>query len=156
MSISELLDNVQHPWANLRINNLIVDGELIINGSSESENLKLPVIYGGNLWPSVQNKNILFTKTNNKVTMQLEAAKASSVGGTGREIIIDETIPFDFRPIVNIGGLYSMPIFGWLSGEYGSAELLIDQSGKITIQFKSTPVGINCGIDNCSFSWITS
>lgn len=156
MSLSELLDNKEHVWANLRVNNLTIDEELIAPGGDPGESFIMPVIYGGTLWPGTQNKNILFTKKSNRVTMHLEAAKASSVGGTGREIIITETIPLRFRPISMSGSdLFVMPISGWESGDYVAANLIINLSGQIIIQFKTTPVGVTCGIDNCSFTWLT-
>lgn len=167
MSVSELLDNNKHLWANLRMNKLTVDNDLIVNGPNNElyinllnkEELLIPVVYGGTLWNNPQNKNIWILKEGRVVTMWMQEAKDNSIGGVDLTIELDYKLDERFRPLITSGigsTNYSNKISGYTANGYEFAYLIIENDGTIIITFKNPPSGVSCGIDNCSFTWLTS
>ncbi|HTO16890.1 MAG TPA: hypothetical protein VLZ83_14070 [Edaphocola sp.] len=160
MSISELLDDVPHPWANLRVNDLTVDGDFINNNNNslEQEELLMSVIYGGTLWTTTKNKTIMLNKIGRTCTLHMEEAIDVSTGAPTPTILVDTPIPEIFRPNKGDNILitdYVSKISGYTANGYEFAYLKIDEDGYISIIFNNAPNGVMCGINNYDISWIT-
>lgn len=77
MSVSELFDRgAPHPWADLRVNTLTVDGPLIVNGDV----ITSPISLSGP-FPAT-GFNILFAKVGRIVVMTLPDLQSAAGGGT--------------------------------------------------------------------------
>src|SRR5689334_13015723 len=101
MSIAELIDHgAPHPWANLRINNLAVEGII----DSPNTLAILPITMGGPFLDIVVT--IIFYKIGRTITVNIPDIQSSAAGGAGGTPINSSigAIPADFLPLF-IGGL---------------------------------------------------
>lgn len=78
MSISEIFDNGIHPWANLRFNNLTIDGTITNNNPTLSGTLSIP--FSGP-FPTT-NFNVDYYKIGKLVTLNFSQIISSAAGGT--------------------------------------------------------------------------
>lgn len=157
MSLSELFFDVPHKWANLRVNDLVVDGEY--RGPGAKESLVITTTYGGDLWNSpVTNRDITFYKTGNVVVMRMDSGRGAA-SGTGSTITIADKVPEEFMPYIRSelgGGEWCSSVPGYTANGYMLAHIDINETRDINIIFDEMPTGVNCGIDNLSFTWLTS
>ena len=95
MSIAEILDHgTPHPWANLRINNLVVDGTTSGGGVSGSLN----AIYSGPFAAPI-NFPVDYSKNGKTVTLTIHQAQDVPNGGVAGPILSDAgTIPAFLLP----------------------------------------------------------
>ncbi|HTO16888.1 MAG TPA: hypothetical protein VLZ83_14060 [Edaphocola sp.] len=157
MSLSELLDNAPHSWANLRVNDLTVDGT-VTPPVDTGEYFELEQYYSGNLWGPSKSVINRFYKIGNNVTLQMEGAIDTGTN-TGSNIVMAENMPLRFVPH-SIDGTnlenFTIPIAAYTANGYVDAHVLIGSTGGYSIRFVNAPGTILAGIDNISMSWNTS
>jgi len=78
MSLSEIFDHgAAHPWANLRVNNLTVDGTLTTPGTGTLTTLVIPM----SVPIPIANFTFLFSKIGRDVTVNLPDIQSGALGG---------------------------------------------------------------------------
>jgi hypothetical protein len=96
MSLSEIFDHgAAHPWANLRINNLTVDGT-ITGGTGGGNQGTLNITFSGPF--TTQVFNVDFQKFGKQVTLQFPNVTASTVGTNNSPIASSTVLPASLLP----------------------------------------------------------
>jgi hypothetical protein len=158
MSVSELFDHGSaHPWADLRMNNLTVDGNLTVSGSSifNGELLSLVVSMSGPIPPT--NFTFLFSKIGRNVTLNIPDIQSNAVGGVAGNAISSAlgTIGPDFLPEFGVGeNEYLWPIRVWDNSVVQSSPGLfrIESNGRIAVFLTQQGAGFGVVGDRGSFS----
>lgn len=157
MSVSELMKDIPHKWANLRVNNMTVDG-ILTAPDFGGEYYEMDQVYSGNLWVPSAFRKTRFYKIGNNVTMHVEGCIAQG-SSSGTQVVFINNMPERFIPHLITGNnleIYSIPISCYTANGYVDSNFFINSGGGCFIRFINSPGAIMCGFDTMSFSWNTS
>ncbi len=162
MSLQELILNEFKPWLNARVNNLQLDGSLLVNNLSvqsisfpspyntplsKYEEYTVPMRLSGPFEGGLPvDINIKFIRLNNEIIMEGFQFLTTGSGSPGIITNLILTVPINLRPTIPVGCIIQTLSFDGTTKNIGVFTLYTD--GTLQIQYGTSPGNFPGGVGN--------